>query len=928
MAGLSLPALPRPTLVGLLLLVLALFGAASWLQWGPWGPVIVLVVALLVAAGALLGRWIVQRWVRKKRERFDADLRSQAQGQAVREVQKQFLDALEELRRSRIDVYAIPWYLVIGEPQSGKSQVILNSGLRFPVGRDKVSGSGGTRNCDFWFTERAVLVDTAGRFAFQERNAPDQAEWTAFLRLLGRNRVRGPVNGVIVVIPATSLLGDEAEARREKARKLESRLLELQREFEIQFPVYVLVTKCDLIPGFSQTFVRLPAQQQRELFGWSKSHPFDDPVKSDAVKDGIVGLREKARIVRRRLLAEEGDVRVADEIYRFPEEFRRLEQPLAEYMEEMFRESVYRSPVFLRGVYFTSSLQKGVPIARAFRELLGTGEASEGEESALEKIFTRHRAYFIEDFFEKKVFPEKGLIRPTNEREKARRKRERVVLGAGGVLAALFAVAILGGFLNLNTAVASLLRVAGRAAGGTDGGGETRPIREAWAVAQELHAKYDEIENDAFLGPWNVFGWILGADHEAKRALADLYVLEVRRDLLPLTVKEHLWRSLFRKDAEASPAHEAAVEEAYALVSGSEAWRSLNRARGERSRLVAFAGPWEGDGSPGFGPGECAQVLGWLLDVGARASPGPLVDIGDLTSPMREAIRAWSGAWRTSLDLRLDRPLESDGGPTGPALWPGGTPTYRVALHWWRALLESDRRLERAFAASPPVPASVEEWDRLYSAGAVPAFTKWADELLGELEGLSRAIASGAEAPSLAQVVAGLRSELERSGNRLARAIEFAWKDTDDSPSRLLKRERDALLLEASKLEEGLRTRPPAGFVLDATDRGPSASAPSRPAAAVRLREDRAIVLRKSLQELRSLRDKVEMWNSPKVPDPKDRIVLRLDGIDPALQGFADGAVSAANKSRSEKLVRSVLSGLGPPWAGVPDPGPVILGSS
>src|SRR5262245_23876267 len=169
MAGLSLPALPRPTLVGLLLLVLALFGAASWLQWGPWGPVIVLVVALLVAAGALLGRWIVQRWVRKKRERFDADLRSQAQGQAVREVQKQFLDALEELRRSRIDVYAIPWYLVIGEPQSGKSQVILNSGLRFPVGRDKVSGSGGTRNCDFWFTERAVLVDTAGRFAFQER---------------------------------------------------------------------------------------------------------------------------------------------------------------------------------------------------------------------------------------------------------------------------------------------------------------------------------------------------------------------------------------------------------------------------------------------------------------------------------------------------------------------------------------------------------------------------------------------------------------------------------------------------------------------------------------------------------------------------------------------------------------------------------------
>ena len=29
-------------------------------------------------------------------------------------------------------------------------------------------GVGGTRNCDWWFTDQAVLIDTAGRFTTQD----------------------------------------------------------------------------------------------------------------------------------------------------------------------------------------------------------------------------------------------------------------------------------------------------------------------------------------------------------------------------------------------------------------------------------------------------------------------------------------------------------------------------------------------------------------------------------------------------------------------------------------------------------------------------------------------------------------------------------------------------------------------------------------
>ena len=44
------------------------------------------------------------------------------------------------------------------------------------MGRRSVRGVGGTRNCDWWFTDEAVLIDTAGRYTTQDRTATVDAE--------------------------------------------------------------------------------------------------------------------------------------------------------------------------------------------------------------------------------------------------------------------------------------------------------------------------------------------------------------------------------------------------------------------------------------------------------------------------------------------------------------------------------------------------------------------------------------------------------------------------------------------------------------------------------------------------------------------------------------------------------------------------------
>ena len=70
-----------------------------------------------------------------------------------------------------------------------------------------VQGVGGTRYCDWWFTDEAVLIDTAGRYTTQDSDAKaDRRSWLAFLDMLSQNRPRQPINGVIVAISIADVL--------------------------------------------------------------------------------------------------------------------------------------------------------------------------------------------------------------------------------------------------------------------------------------------------------------------------------------------------------------------------------------------------------------------------------------------------------------------------------------------------------------------------------------------------------------------------------------------------------------------------------------------------------------------------------------------------------------------------------------------------
>ena len=61
--------------------------------------------------------------------------------------------------------------------------------IGFPPGmQDELQGVGGTINMNWWFSNTAVFLDTAGRLMFEEIKPGESSEWREFLQLLHRNR--------------------------------------------------------------------------------------------------------------------------------------------------------------------------------------------------------------------------------------------------------------------------------------------------------------------------------------------------------------------------------------------------------------------------------------------------------------------------------------------------------------------------------------------------------------------------------------------------------------------------------------------------------------------------------------------------------------------------------------------------------------------
>ena len=389
---------------------------------------------LVVALSWFLITFLMRRGRQRRQHQFDAGI---AAREGIDDRRREWQGWVDELEKNGIDRYELPFYLLVGEPQSGKSVLLQNSDLRFLFGQSRLSGIGGTRGCDWWFTDEAVILDLAGRLFTHEGGASDEAEWDAFLDLVNDFRPLDPANGIMLVIPCDVLLGDSPEVCAQKASKSREALLSLTRKLEAKLPIYVILTKADKIFGFAESVHRLTLEQRHQMFGWSRSADhLDEPFDTNELRGAWDGIVQRGDTLRNQMLATARLPEALPEVDRllgFPEELRGLYGPLEAYLNRIFVGSELVEQLYFRGIYLTSGLQSGAPIAKVFLDILD--RPGEADERDLEKLFVRQQAYFIKDLIRDRVFGERGLVKPTSARVERAKKKSWVGYGVAASVA-------------------------------------------------------------------------------------------------------------------------------------------------------------------------------------------------------------------------------------------------------------------------------------------------------------------------------------------------------------------------------------------------------------------------------------------------------------------------------------------------------------
>lgn len=467
--------------IGVAALCLLIWHAGPLFAFGdhrPFGPawVRVLIVAAMLFCYAVYGLYRLWQAVRTndallKRILEPSAGKPDAAAQAnIRAVSVAVSKAIGQLKRLRGGafgwrrllesgryLYELPWYMVVGAPGAGKSAAIARSGLKFPLADQMEASSerarGGTANCEWWFANEAVLIDTAGRYVRhevpgdEEATVANGAEWKGFLGLLRKHRPRAPVNGVVLSVSVEELVGRTPAERTAHAATLRARLGELHQELGIHFPVYVIVTKLDLLPGFPEYFQSLTAEGRTQIWG------FTLPYDAENRRSAVGALREHCADELKRLemridaglnnrLLEEYENDRRKRLYALPQEFRSLSAALSDMLALVFLDSRYDDAQLqntLRGVYFTSAEQTDQVLAadretilqrlkRQLGRMLGGDAGAQTRDSG---AVSGSRGYFLRDVFQHVIVPEAHLVRPNVRWE----VRFRLMRWAGHLLA-------------------------------------------------------------------------------------------------------------------------------------------------------------------------------------------------------------------------------------------------------------------------------------------------------------------------------------------------------------------------------------------------------------------------------------------------------------------------------------------------------------
>jgi type VI secretion system protein ImpL len=325
--------------------------ANRWLVTAIWGFIALLWITLRVM------KRLQQLELLQKQQREEAQDPMSVELNAWQRYLDRWLLRLQRHLDSRRYLWQLPWYLVIGPAGSGKT-ALLREG--FPSDVIYTQEAGRSAQQRVWLTpyvgRQAVIFDADGLLCEQPDSVLHRRLWEHSLGWLVEKRARQPLNGIILTLDLPDLLTADKRRRERLLQMLRARLQDVRQHLHSQLPVYVVLTKLDLLHGFAALFQSLDKKTRDGILGVTFTHRAHENEEwrselntfwqawGDQINQALPDL----------MLARPAD---RSALFSFARQMQGGREQLIALLEGLLDGE--NMDVWLRGVYLTSSRQRG-----------------------------------------------------------------------------------------------------------------------------------------------------------------------------------------------------------------------------------------------------------------------------------------------------------------------------------------------------------------------------------------------------------------------------------------------------------------------------------------------------------------------------------------------------------------------------------------
>lgn len=403
---------------------------------------LILIVIFLLLAGTAIFLYLVIRRSRKVSFVPDASVKPDADAKEPTGVEflqyasnvqlrtsfRRALRVLKTYVTGRDYRYRAPWYLLAGESKAGKTSLLDFNGLNNSV-KDLIDKN--DRQLNWFFFDEGVVLDVAGDFVLRSDGTAGHRGWNTILRLLEKHRPQRPLDGLVLAIPCTDLVSDELTHKRraeleQKANCLYKKLWQAQRILGMRLPVYIVVTKCDEITGFTSFCRQLPQKLHTQMFGWSNPSTVETAYKPEFVTEAFESLHKHLSWLQFEIFAERDEIEDADDLFLFPSTIQSMRESLNVYLDCLFKQSAYHESYIFRGLYFCG---EGEVETDALLQPAPPSELPVAVDTlqTFTPAATQRKPIFLSDLFKEKIFGESALAQPIR---RIALSRNRIVFAA------------------------------------------------------------------------------------------------------------------------------------------------------------------------------------------------------------------------------------------------------------------------------------------------------------------------------------------------------------------------------------------------------------------------------------------------------------------------------------------------------------------